>query len=521
MWFFAAALLAQKPPPYSIPFQLRPAAVPNVVRSDTALAFHDERSTVASMLLGSVRVTPSFGLLARFAAVRSEGPTVVANPALGATYLVSLTSELRAAFFLGVALPLGRAAASAGVLPRSAMDNAMFATNYLTCFPGASVAWVARGLTVQAEATVLALLRAKGEDERARVNLTTGLHVGYFVVPALSLGAELRYQRFLKNDALAGKPALDNLTVAAGVRGHFQLGDTTWFRPAQRDVKRMEARVDVVRDVGLTIRRAATGADRGRPRTRRREGTRAASRAVDDERARGERQEHAPRFGVGPRIGPCVGSLDDDVPARLGIDPEVRRAAGGRVEPVEKPAAAAVVAQAQQRIPRAARVGDRTAPVTVVVRERAVECGEDRRHHRIHRRAPRGGGLRIRRRARPTGDVGDQLRIQRGERAKRARVPALARHGGLQPLGAGVGRIVVGPASHERGRREQSETLTFASQWFHAAPARRSSKRGAVSGAWLRCHGSQSTRLRARSPRLATLVDAAVAVVVDPVARLE
>jgi hypothetical protein len=241
-----------KPPfRYSIPWQLRPAAVPNVVRSDTAFAFYrapdggPRGATIASMLLGSVRITPEFGLLARFGFVHNDPPVgdsgaSIVNPAVGATYLLNLTKELRVAFFLGLAAPLGQGgpsaskakqvAASSGVIARSAMDNAMFAVNYLTIFPGVGVAYVANGVTVQAEVTVLELLRARGEDEKARTNLTSGLHVGYFIIPELSIGAELRYQRFLKNDTLKGKPAIDNLTVAGGVRGHFKLGDA-WLRP--------------------------------------------------------------------------------------------------------------------------------------------------------------------------------------------------------------------------------------------------------------------------------------------------
>lgn len=242
-----------KPPfRYSIPWQLRPAAVPNVLRSDTAFAFHrapndgPRGTTIASMLLGSYRITPEFGVLARFGVVHNNPPigdtaAVIVNPAVGGTYLLNLTKELRAAFFLGVAAPIGQggassspakqAAAASGVLARSAMDNAMFAVNYFTVFPGASVAYVAQGVTVQAEVTVLELLRVRGSDEKARTNFTSGLHVGYFVIPELSIGAELRYQRFLKNDTLAGKPPIDNLTVAGGVRAHFKLADGAWLRP--------------------------------------------------------------------------------------------------------------------------------------------------------------------------------------------------------------------------------------------------------------------------------------------------
>lgn len=67
---FASGALAQaapphakpKPPPYSLPWQLRPAVAGNVVRSDTALALYEDPttgqsgSTVASMLLASYKV---------------------------------------------------------------------------------------------------------------------------------------------------------------------------------------------------------------------------------------------------------------------------------------------------------------------------------------------------------------------------------------------------------------------------------------------------------------------------------
>src|SRR6187397_977069 len=55
---------APPPPPYSIPWQLRPAAAATVVRSDTAMAFYENPATgesgttVASMLLGSYKITP-------------------------------------------------------------------------------------------------------------------------------------------------------------------------------------------------------------------------------------------------------------------------------------------------------------------------------------------------------------------------------------------------------------------------------------------------------------------------------
>jgi hypothetical protein len=125
----------------------------------------------------------------------------------------------------------------AGIPARSAMDNAMFAMNYLTVFPGAGLAYVKGGLTVQGEVTLLQLTRVKGDaiagEDSSRTNFTTGLHVGYFFIPQLSAGVELRHQRWLStptpikvNDALR-----DNTTVAFGPRAHFKLSESVWLRP--------------------------------------------------------------------------------------------------------------------------------------------------------------------------------------------------------------------------------------------------------------------------------------------------
>ena len=239
------------PAPYSLPWQLRAAAPANVVRLDTALAFHTGAVTDASMLFASYKVIPSLAPFVRFGYVANAlngqplGNALV-NPALGATYGLQLPASLRLGFFLGLTIPVGMgggnspdkvalAAAKSGVLARSAMDNAMFAVNDFTVFPGVDLAWVAHGFTVQVEATALFLTRVRGELAQAdkfKLNLTSGLHVGYFVLPFWSLGAELRYQAYLTTPvAVAAAPATrDNLTFAAGTRFHVKVGPV-WLRP--------------------------------------------------------------------------------------------------------------------------------------------------------------------------------------------------------------------------------------------------------------------------------------------------
>jgi hypothetical protein len=250
-------LAKPKPPPapYSLPFQLRPAAASTVIRSDTAFAFRQVAgqggSTIASMLLGSYKVAPSLAVLVRAGVVHDSPPagdagSAFVNPVIGGTYVINLAPSLRLALFLGLALPLGagggntpdkavRSAVLAGIPARSAMDNAMFAVNYVTPFPGVDLAYVQGGLTVQIEATLLQLFRVRGEDvdkDKTRTNFTTGLHVGYFIVPQVSVAGEIRYQGWLSNASIPdGDARRDTVTFAVGPRFHFKIGDKSWFRP--------------------------------------------------------------------------------------------------------------------------------------------------------------------------------------------------------------------------------------------------------------------------------------------------
>ena len=278
------------PPPYSIPFQLRPVAPATVLRLDTSFAAytdpatHNDGSTVASMLTASYKLTPNLAPIFRIGfiqnnagdtavdatgkAIKATYPTVsgnaTSNPLVGLTYGRRVDS-FRLAGFLAATIPIGgggggppdptkpgvAGAESQAVWARSAMDNAMFAVNYFTAIAGVDAAYVANKLTVQAEATIFQLLRARGDDNLAasndstRTNSTFGLHVGYFFLPILSAGAEVRYQRWLSTPTTGAKNAttgvvtstsfpdnrLDTLTVAVGPRAHFKLSKSIWCRP--------------------------------------------------------------------------------------------------------------------------------------------------------------------------------------------------------------------------------------------------------------------------------------------------
>lgn len=244
------------PPPYSLPWMLRPAVVGNVIRSDTSIAAFGSGSTtgttVASMLLASYKVTPELQPFARLGYVSHAAPSPAAsgtsfvNPVLGAVYGLKPSPDLRMTVMLASTVPLGQGggnepdpkaseAARSGVSARSAMDNAMFAVNDLTLFPGVDLAWVKHGFTVQAEATTLFLFRVRGEQRQPdsfKVNFTSGVHVGYSIAPIVSVGAELRYQRWLSTPVAVERDHTlrQQATFAVGPRFHFKAG-ATWLRP--------------------------------------------------------------------------------------------------------------------------------------------------------------------------------------------------------------------------------------------------------------------------------------------------
>lgn len=266
-----------KPPPYSLPWQLRPVVAGNVVRSDTSFAFYKNPvseksgSTVASMLLFSYKVMENLAPLVRLGIVHNSPPdgqtvgmppvqlesaTGFLNPVVGATYALKFGPTLKLAFFLGLTVPVGsgggddakpeaKAANAAGIAARSAMDNAMFAVNDFTVFPGVGFAYTNFGFTAQVEATVLQLTQVRGgtkaQADDSRTNFTTGLHLGYFIIPMLSIGGEIRHQRWLSTPkAVEADEALpddqqnglrDTTTFAIGPRVHLKLSDSVWFRP--------------------------------------------------------------------------------------------------------------------------------------------------------------------------------------------------------------------------------------------------------------------------------------------------
>jgi len=241
--------------PYSPPWQMRGVVPVTSVRSDTSFAFYDKPgdATVASILGVSFKATPELMPLVRVGVVGNSSPQPVGgavnivNPVVGAIYGLKL-GDFRLAPFLGCNVPVGMgggdkpdpghaAANGAGNLARSAMDGVMFTPNYFALLPGIGFAYVAHGFTAQTDATFIEFIRVRGDKnpmakDAARSNLTFGLHVGYFLLPQLSIGAELHGQAWLANASVKSDAAnRSQLSLAAGPRFHMRLRDGVWFRP--------------------------------------------------------------------------------------------------------------------------------------------------------------------------------------------------------------------------------------------------------------------------------------------------
>ncbi|MFO0602990.1 MAG: hypothetical protein U0324_07435 [Polyangiales bacterium] len=246
---------------YSLPWNLRPAIAPNLLRVDHAMAFVGSTSVnanapsalnTATIFTGGARpfaAVPDLGLYGRLGLVTNgvdgaDTRAAFVNPVLFALWTPQVAAGVRLPVFLGVTVPVGpgsdssaaqRAAFGSGVYTRQAMDNAMFAGNYFTVMGGAGVSWMGHGLTAQAEFTVLQLTRVWGESvdvDESRTNFTVGAHVGYQVIPWLTVSVEAHYQHWLSTPKVVAANDLfrSQLTLGGGVRGNFPVG-TALLRP--------------------------------------------------------------------------------------------------------------------------------------------------------------------------------------------------------------------------------------------------------------------------------------------------
>lgn len=242
---------------YALPWTMRPATAPTLLRLDASLSFANTGFTAVTLLTGGYAFIPAtLGLYGRAGVVHQSpqtgaAATVMSNPIVFGLYTPLVAPGWRLAIFAGVALPLGGGGGDdasadslrtvrAGIPARSAMDNALFAVNYLTPTVGVGVAYVKHGFTAQAEVTLLQLIRVRGESRDAdamRTNFTAGLQVGYLITQWLTASAEFHYQHWLYNPSLdptalnpAGKPP-GQASLEIGLRANLPLSRTILARP--------------------------------------------------------------------------------------------------------------------------------------------------------------------------------------------------------------------------------------------------------------------------------------------------
>lgn len=244
----SADLPASPPPPYVVPFFLRPMPAVNVGRLDTVLAPHDRIGPAASGLaLDVVQVATVGARLFDWAQIVARtgwdwtsdpGWVGLSNLVLAANLSWRFETAFRLAVFAALDLPTGTDASGSQVhasarVARLALDNALFVTDHVGGIIGAGFGYVDHGWTIQLDATLLVFGRAEGTGDEAVVNSTFGLLVGYFVVPELSVAGEIHHQHFVSDPAaVAAQPELRSQTSATlGLRAHAQLGQGVWLRP--------------------------------------------------------------------------------------------------------------------------------------------------------------------------------------------------------------------------------------------------------------------------------------------------
>ncbi len=255
------------PPPYTQPWQLRPAAVTTALRLDTAWArYADDGATVVGFVSGSYKLAPRFAPFVRLGTVAdappagADGGAVFVNPALGLTWMVHAAPGHRVTATFATTLPVGMgggntpdmsasATEKAGLWARSGMDNAMFAVNDLGLIAGSDGALMFGKLTLQAEVTLFQLFRVRGADAQAdktKTNLTSGVAAGWSFAPWLSASTELRYQRYLSTPVLVDKDGSyrESLSVAVGVRTSFALAEGIVSKPGVALVRGLDDPLD-------------------------------------------------------------------------------------------------------------------------------------------------------------------------------------------------------------------------------------------------------------------------------------
>lgn len=250
---------------YALPWTMRPAIAPNLLRIESSIGIRNDGVAAVTLLTGGYAVLPTkLGFYARFGVTNSVLSTpnapatnniatgAVTNPLLMALFTPELTKGLRLTVFGAATIPVGTgggntppaltaSSIATGIPTRSAMDNALFAVNYFTPILGLGAAYMRWGFTFQAEATVLQLIRVRGENHRSatddmRTNFTVGASVGYLIHRYVTASAEFHYQHWLSapnllNPPTGTPPSVNQASFEVGVRGNWPISRTVLARP--------------------------------------------------------------------------------------------------------------------------------------------------------------------------------------------------------------------------------------------------------------------------------------------------
>lgn len=243
---------------------MRPAIAPNLARIESSIGFRNDGIATATLFtVGETIIPTTVGYYLRLGAVNSQLTTnspetnnvsaaAFCNPLLLLLYTPELTKGLRLSVAVATTVPLGTgggnspsaltaSAIGTGIPTRSSMDNALFAVNYATPILGLGLAYMRWGFTFQLEATVLQLIRVRGENTRSgsdpmRTNFTGAASVGYLVHRLLTASAEFHYQHWLSaanllHPTTGTPPAPNQASFELGIRSNLVLSRTVLFRP--------------------------------------------------------------------------------------------------------------------------------------------------------------------------------------------------------------------------------------------------------------------------------------------------
>jgi hypothetical protein len=211
----------------SLPWQLRPVTIANVVRLDSAAAaFNDSNGNldlaVTTTWTGSYELSDTWAPMVRLAVVGNDAPgaaldgSAFANPVVGVTYAHTMRGY-RLAVFGGAAIPVGtgNTRTHAASMTARPADRAMFDADYLAGIAGVDVAYVNRGFTAQGEATLVQSVRVRGDEmstDALQTRASVGVHVGYVVGWHVAVAGDLHYE--------------DTLTASVGVRVQVMVRQT-------------------------------------------------------------------------------------------------------------------------------------------------------------------------------------------------------------------------------------------------------------------------------------------------------